>query len=62
MGMQNKSATRALQNMPSARKELTDKGMKWEVRHIYREYNQAADALSNEAIDEPERRWTTAGW
>ena len=41
---------------------LTENGVKWEIRQIYREYNQAADALSNEAIDEPERRWTTAGW
>ena len=41
---------------------LTENGVKWEIRHIYREYNQAADALSNEAIDEPEPRWTTAGW
>ena len=42
--------------------QLTAKGVQWKIRHIYREYNQAADALSNEAIDEPERRWTTAGW
>ena len=41
---------------------LNENGVKWEIRHIYREYNQAADALSNEAIDEPERRWTTADW
>ena len=41
---------------------LNESGVKFEIRHIYREYNQAADALSNEAIDEPERRWTTTGW
>ena len=41
---------------------LNENGVKWEIRHIYREYSQAADALSNEAIDEPERRWTTTGW
>ena len=42
--------------------QLTEMGVHWSIRHIYREYNQAADSLSNEAIDEPERRWTTTGW
>ena len=42
--------------------QLTEMGVRWTIRHIYREYNQAADSLSNEAIDEPERRWTTTGW
>ena len=42
--------------------KLTEMGVRWSIRHIYREYNQAADSLSNEAIDEPERRWTTPGW
>ena len=34
---------------------LTENEVKWEISHIYREYNQAADALSNEAIDEKEQ-------
>ena len=42
--------------------QLTEMGVHWSIRHIYREYNQAADSLSNEAIDEPELRWTTTGW
>ena len=32
--------------------ELTNKGVKWQVRHIYREFNQTADALANAAIDD----------
>ena len=42
--------------------KLTEMGVRWSIRHIYREYNQAADSLSNEAIDEPERRWATTRW
>ena len=32
----------------------------WSIRHIYREFNQAADSLSNEAIDVGS--WESAGW
>ena len=31
---------------------MTNKGVEWEVRHIYREFNQTADALANAAIDD----------
>ena len=31
---------------------LSDRGVIWNVTHIYREFNQTADALSNQAIDE----------
>ena len=38
--------------------ELSDKGIGWTVRHIYREYNKVADALANEAFDDVESdRW-----
>ena len=37
-------------------------GISWTIRHIYREYNQAADTLSNEAIDLPGQWWATVGW
>ena len=41
---------------------MEDAGITWTIRHIYREYNQAADTLSNEAIDLPGQWWTSAGW
>ena len=41
---------------------LETAGISWTIRHIYREYNQAADTLSNEAIDLPEQWWATEGW
>ena len=39
-----------------------DKGVKWEVRHIYREFNQTADALANAPLDDengngPSKHW-----
>ena len=42
--------------------ELTAKGAKWEVRHIYREFNQTADGLANAALDDengngPSKHW-----
>ena len=33
-------------------KQLTDMGVEWKVRHIYREFNQTADSLANAAIDD----------
>ena len=39
---------------------LDARGITWSIRHIYREYNQAADSLSNEAIDVGS--WESAGW
>ena len=33
---------------------LTQRDINWNVRHIYREYNQVADSLANQAIDEPD--------
>ena len=43
-------------------KELTDKGVKWQVRHIDREFNQTADALANAELDDengngPSKHW-----
>jgi len=32
---------------------LTAEGVEWEVRHIYREFNQTSDALANFALDDP---------
>ena len=43
-------------------KELTDKGVKWEVRHIYREYNQTADALANAALDDENGNGPSEHW
>ena len=42
--------------------ELTERGIEWEVRHIYREFNQTADTLANEALDDeagtgPSEHW-----
>ena len=66
MGMQDKSATRALQEhyktCRALGKELTNKGVKWEVRHIYREYNQTADALANAALDDENGNGPSEHW
>ena len=34
----------------------------WDVRHIYREFNQTADTLSNQAIDERDSNGFSAFW
>ena len=34
----------------------------WSVHHIYREYNQAADALANKAVDEKVAYAPSAHW
>ena len=34
----------------------------WDIRHIYREFNQTADALSNQAIDERDSNGFSAFW
>ena len=43
-------------------KELTDKGVKWEVRHIYREFNQTADGLANAALDDENGNGPSQHW
>ena len=34
----------------------------WDIRHIYREFNQTADTLSNQAIDERDSNGFSAFW
>ena len=41
---------------------LDDRGVRWEVRHIYREYNQTADGLANLAIDDPHGNGPARQW
>ena len=41
---------------------LGDLGVRWEVRHIYREYNQTADGLANLAIDDPHGNGPARQW
>ena len=41
---------------------LTELGIVWHVQHIYREYNQASDTLSNQAIDEQNTNGPSATW
>ena len=36
---------------------LTDNQIIWQIRHIYREFNQVADSLANEAIDRGDSSW-----
>ena len=36
--------------------------MSWDIRHIYREFNQTADALFNQAIDERDTNGSSAFW
>ena len=43
-------------------KELTDKGVKWEVRHIYKEFNQTADGLANAALDDENGNGPSQHW
>ena len=42
--------------------ELTSMGIIWEVRHIYREFNQTTDALANQSIDEMDTNCASDGW
>ena len=41
---------------------LDESGVRWEVRHVYREYNQTADGLANLAIDDPEGNGPARQW
>ena len=38
-------------------RELHGLGCQWSIRHIYREYNQVADSLANQAIDQGSCDW-----
>ena len=42
--------------------KLTEKGVKWEVRHIYREFNQTADGLANAALDDENGNGPSQHW
>ena len=42
--------------------KLTGKNIAWDVRHIYREYNQTADGLANLAIDDPAGNGPSQRW
>ena len=37
-------------------------GNTWDIRHMYREFNQVADALSNQAIDEQHSNGPSPEW
>ena len=37
---------------------LDDRSTIWNIRHIYREYNQVADSLANEAVTLGSQDWT----
>ena len=38
-------------------RELHGLGCQWSIRHIYKEYNQVADSLANQAIDQGSCDW-----
>ncbi len=42
--------------------QLTAAGVSWDIRHVYREYNQVADALANQAVDEKNVYVQSAEW
>ena len=42
--------------------QLSRNNVDWLVRHVYREFNQTADALSNQAIDEQDSNGASAAW
>ena len=39
-------------------RRLDSLGVSWRIRHVYREYNQTADALANQAIDLGSLEWS----
>jgi len=41
-------------------RQLTQRGVRWRIRHIYREWNQVADSLANQAIDVGSLGWRRA--
>ena len=41
---------------------LSAAGVEWVVRHIFREFNQTADALANQAVEEQVRLFEAVGW
>ena len=41
---------------------LSESGVVWEVSHIFREYNQVADALANEGVENVSVMVQTALW
>ena len=43
-------------------RELTERNVVWNIRHIYREFNQVADTLSNQAIDERDSNGPSSHW
>ena len=42
--------------------QLDRDGVRWEVQHIYREFNQSADSLANLAVDEQQVRTESQFW
>ncbi len=41
---------------------LSDDGVEWKIRHIYREFNQTVDSLSYQAIDEEDTNGASVEW
>ncbi len=41
---------------------LSEAGFSWQVRHVYREFNQTADSLANRSIDERHSNGFSANW
>ena len=41
---------------------LTNAGISWKVRHVYREYNQTADSLANAALDDEAQNGPSDAW
>ncbi len=41
---------------------LARNGVEWDIRHVYREFNQVADALANQAVDEQTSDRASAEW
>ena len=62
MGMQDKALQEHYRTCRALEKELTDKGVNWEVRHIHREYKQTADALANAAPDNENGNGPSEPW
>ena len=42
--------------------QLSQRNVARWVRHVYREFNQMADALANQSIDEPASNGSSIGW
>ena len=57
-----KTSSLSIDNVYVLAMPLTHLRISWVIRHIYREFNQTADALSDQAIDERDTNGPSQFW